>query len=169
MCISAVVAENDQQGIELVQHTPKRDKGPVAKPEKVPLAPKQTSSGPHSMSLYSDTSGVNAPSRLYDGFNGSQGAQVPQTEHTFERIQFKQATQNNGKRRAAQQYYHLIIELWANAGGAREQYVKVAVRKSAKMIVRGRSPGHYLNDRRGSQAVAQEVLLETLLGILSAV
>ncbi|GAP87277.2 putative meiosis-specific protein NDT80 [Rosellinia necatrix] len=68
MSISAVVSDSDSQSIDLVQHTPKRDKGPTAKPEK------------------------------------STG----------------------------------------------EQFLKVAERKSAKMIVRGRSPGHYQTERRGS-------------------
>jgi meiosis-specific transcription factor NDT80 len=155
MCISAVVADNEQHSIELVQHTPKRDKGPISKPSKTPIAPK-SSATPHtaSLNMYGDGSGLSNSRSLYgDGFGGQTtvGQQVP-TEHTFERIQFKQATQNNGKRRAAQQYYHLVVELWADVGNqATEQFVKVAFRKSAKMIVRGRSPGHYQNERRNSQ------------------
>ena len=157
MCISAMVADNEQHNIELVQHTPKRDKGPISKPTKTPLAPK-LGSAPHvsSLGLYPDTSGhTSSRGGIYgDNFGATQQGvnhQVP-TEHTFERIQFKQATQNNGKRRAAQQYYHLVVELWADVGSQLpEQYIKVAFRKSAKMIVRGRSPGHYQNERRNSQ------------------
>lgn len=155
MCISAVVADNDQHNIELVQHTPKRDKGPVTKPSKTRLQPK-TNATPHatSLNMYGDGSGLSNSRSLYsDGFGGQTnvGQQVP-NEHTFERIQFKQATQNNGKRRAAQQYYHLVVELWAEVGNqATDDFVKVASRKSAKMIVRGRSPGHYQNERRNSQ------------------
>ncbi|KAL5601197.1 uncharacterized protein BROUX77_005446 [Berkeleyomyces rouxiae] len=147
MCISAVVAENDGHAIELVQHTPKRDKGPVMKPTKVVLSPRPPSNH-HPLGLYG-----NHESRGYnEGFNNPQAPSAGlQAEHTFERIQFKQATANNGKRRAAQQYYHLMIELWANVGGqAGEKYIKVGHRKSAKMIVRGRSPGHYQSERRGS-------------------
>ncbi|KAH7328247.1 hypothetical protein B0I35DRAFT_12688 [Stachybotrys elegans] len=153
MSISAVVSDNDQQNIELVQHTPKRDKGPTAKPDRVPLEPKQ-GVGHHHMNLYGDSAAVGGPRGMYSDAYGGQGAgQAAATEHTFERIQFKQATQNNGKRRAAQQYYHLVVELWANVGTqASDSPLKVAVRKSAKMIVRGRSPGHYQNDRRGSQS-----------------
>lgn len=136
MCISAVVADNEQQHIELVQHTPKRDKGPTSKPAKIPMAPKTGAPSHHSLAPYGD---------------GLYAEGLP-AEHTFERIQFKNATLNNGKRRAAQQYYHLIVELWADVGAhAPDQYVKVAYRKSAKMIVRGRSPGHYQNERHGSQ------------------
>ena len=90
---------------------------------------------------------------MYGGENFGQGAnQIAfQTEHTFERIQFKQATANNGKRRAAQQYYHVVVELFVDLGTQiPEQFAKVAYRKSAKMIVRGRSPGHYQTERRGS-------------------
>ncbi|KAK0645684.1 hypothetical protein B0T16DRAFT_330496, partial [Cercophora newfieldiana] len=153
MCISAVVADNESLAIELVQHTPKRDKGPIAKPEKVRLSSKPPQASHHPInSIYNTSSGVGdlASSRGYDqGFGQTQSNL--NNEHTFERIQFKQATANNGKRRAAQQYYHLIVELWADTGSQQgDPFVKVAFKKSAKMIVRGRSPGHYQSERRAS-------------------
>jgi len=151
MSISAVVADNDNLAIELVQHTPKRDKGPIAKPEKVRLSSKPPQTNHHPInSMYSNSSGDLGASRAYDsGFGQTQGNL--NNEHTFERIQFKQATANNGKRRAAQQYYHLIVELWADTGSQQgDPFVKVAYKKSAKMIVRGRSPGHYQSERRAS-------------------
>lgn len=153
MSISAVVADNDQQSIELVQHTPKRDKGPTSKPEKVLLAPKNSIPS-HHVAMYSDASSSSAARAVYqDGYNGGQGSGQPATEHTFERIQFKQATQNNGKRRAAQQYYHLMVELWADLGSHfADKFFKIAYRKSEKMIVRGRSPGHYQNEKRRSHS-----------------
>ncbi|KAI8632152.1 p53-like transcription factor [Xylariaceae sp. FL1651] len=152
MTISAVVSDSDSQTIDLVQHTPKRDKGPTAKPEKVRLLPKpqQTS---HSLGMYQDHHTMASSSRsIYEGGYSQSGQVAFSTEHTFERIQFKQATANNGKRRAAQQYYHLVVELYADVGAQNpgDQFIKVAERKSAKMIVRGRSPGHYQNERRGS-------------------
>jgi meiosis-specific transcription factor NDT80 len=154
MCISAVVSDNDSHTIDLVQHTPKRDKGPIAKPEKVRLSPKPPQASHHPLSnLYAGPDGTLGSSRYeQQGFGQPTQQGSAPTEHTFERIQFKQATANNGKRRAAQQYYHLIVELWADVGqqGGSEQWVKVAYRKSAKMIVRGRSPGHYQSERRGS-------------------
>lgn len=73
----------------------------------------------------------------------------PQTVHTFERVQFKQATANNGKRRASQQYFHLIVELFADVrkeGSDNPVWVKVAQRVSDKIVVRGRSPSHYQNE-----------------------
>lgn len=159
MSITAAVADNDQHGIDLVQHTPKRDKGPTAAPPRVPLMAK-TDPGSHHLGMYAGAAGMahgplSSP-HYPDGWVSTEpSSNSPQTECTFERIQFKQATQNNGKRRAAQQYYHLIIELWANIGPpgkGQENWVKVAYRKSAKMIVRGRSPGHYQNERRGSSS-----------------
>ncbi|KAI0160404.1 hypothetical protein GGR57DRAFT_418752 [Xylariaceae sp. FL1272] len=153
MTISAVVSDSDSQTIDLVQHTPKRDKGPTAKPEKVRLLPKTQQSAAHSaLSMYQDHHGMaGGPRAIYEGGYSQSGQSTYSTEHTFERIQFKQATANNGKRRAAQQYYHLVVELYADVGSlSPDQYIKVAERKSAKMIVRGRSPGHYQSERRGS-------------------
>ncbi len=150
MSISAVVSDNDSHSIELVQHTPKRDKGPVARPEKIRLMAKPPQAAHHNMGMYG-ADGMAVGSRYDHGYGPPQTG-FP-SEHTFERIQFKQATANNGKRRAAQQYYHLLVELWAKVGhasGDQQQHVKVAHRKSAKMIVRGRSPGHYQPERRGS-------------------
>jgi meiosis-specific transcription factor NDT80 len=73
---------------------------------------------------------------------------APRREHAFERLQFKQATANNGKRRAAQQYYQLVVALWADVGPQNETgFVKIAQRKSANLIVRGRSPGNYQSKR----------------------
>ncbi|KAJ9423829.1 hypothetical protein QL093DRAFT_2097781 [Fusarium oxysporum] len=128
MSISAVVSDNEQHNIDLASHH-------------------------HHMGMFSESVVPNRP--VYpDNFSNQPGSQQLPTEHTFERIQFKQATQNNGKRRAAQQYYQLVVELWGEVANqsSGDQYVKIATRKSAKMIVRGRSPGHYQNDRRGSQS-----------------
>nr|POE87918.1 meiosis-specific transcription factor ndt80 [Quercus suber] len=69
--------------------------------------------------------------------------------HQFERVQFKQATANNGKRRASQQYFHLLVELMVDVrqeGASDPVWVKVAQRVSEKIVVRGRSPSHYQNE-----------------------
>ncbi|KAK1973849.1 NDT80/PhoG like DNA-binding family protein [Colletotrichum cereale] len=154
MSISAVVAENDSHTIELVQHTSKRDNGPIEKPRKVQLHPKHPQMS-HPMGLYHSDSVLGGPSRIgfpdSGGYGGQQGCDSYQVEHTFERIQFKQATANNRKRRAAQQYFHLLIELWADVGSqGPDNFIRIAYRKSAKMIVRGRSPSHYQSQRRTS-------------------
>lgn len=148
MCIGAVVDGRDGKSIELVQHTPKRDKGPQEKPTRQILSPRPPHpSGGHS--IYGSD-----PNRgsLYDTQSFSTNPNQPSTEATFERIQFKNATANNGKRRAAQQYYHILVELFVDLGAqyAGERWVKIASRMSAPMVVRGRSPGHYQNERRGS-------------------
>lgn len=147
LSIAAVVDGIDGKPIDLVQHTPKRDKGPQEKPPRIPVQPR-----PH-QPFYAGDSGVGSTSRYDQGFGHPPNQ--PQSEATFERIQFKCATANNGKRRAAQQYYHLLVELFADVGGQQsERWVKVATRMSAPMVVRGRSPGHYQSERRASNATA---------------
>ncbi|KAI8370363.1 uncharacterized protein BYT42DRAFT_582065 [Radiomyces spectabilis] len=116
--ISARVSNSDKR-IELVQHTPKRDKGPQCTPTPRPITP----GGNLSMSSV----GTN------------------QNIVTFERIQFKTATANNGKRRAAQQYYVCLVDLYADYGDNKQ--VKVASCQSAPLVVRGRSPGHYSDNQ----------------------
>ncbi|KAI9742924.1 MAG: hypothetical protein M1818_003654 [Claussenomyces sp. TS43310] len=153
MSIAAVVDGRDGKPIELVQHTPKRDKGPQNQPDRVTLAPRPP------LTMYSNVSegGLGTASRaVFDGSYPPGTPNQPQTETTFERIQFKQATANNGKRRAAQQYYHLLVELYADVGpqmGA-GRWIKIAQRVSCQIVVRGRSPGHYQSERRGSNTSA---------------
>ncbi|KAI9299911.1 hypothetical protein BJ944DRAFT_244709 [Cunninghamella echinulata] len=117
--ISARVSNSDKQ-IELVQHTPKRDKGPQTKPLPKPITP----NGNLSLSSV----GTN------------------QNIATFERIQFKTATANNGKRRAAQQYYIVAVELFAETHEG--ERVCVASCISSPLVVRGRSPGHYADNNQ---------------------
>lgn len=113
--VSACVSNNTDKKIELVQHTPKRDKGPQMVPK--PQA-------------------VRAGGNLHLASVGSSHHIV-----TFERMQFKTATANNGKRRAAQQYYEIVISLYANT--CHGESILVATCHSAPLVVRGRSPGHY--------------------------
>lgn len=164
MSISAVVNTQDSETRELVQHTPKRDKQSERKPGKVTLQPNQPPS------LVLNHGSMATPSHL--GFAAPpptssmrmdyshayptppQPSQPP-TQHTFERIQFQKATANNGKRRAQQQYYNLVVELYAEisnpiGNGVDAQWVKIAKRLSHPMVVRGRSPGHYKDGRRDS-------------------
>ncbi|KAI8073427.1 uncharacterized protein B0P05DRAFT_473597 [Gilbertella persicaria] len=112
--ISARVTNNDKK-IDLVQHTPKRDKGPQMVPEPRP---------------------VRAGGNLHLASVGSN-----HNIATFERLQFKTATANNGKRRAAQQYYEIVVDLIAHM--AHHPPLCVASCVSEPLVVRGRSPGHY--------------------------
>ncbi|KAI7872815.1 hypothetical protein BDF14DRAFT_1697950, partial [Spinellus fusiger] len=112
--ISARIA-NGEKKIGLVQHTPKRDKGPQIVPE-----PRILSAG----------------GNLHLTSVGSNHNVI-----TFERLQFKTATANNGKRRAAQQYYEVVVDLYATTAGQKRFHVATCT--SAPLVVRGRSPGHY--------------------------
>ncbi|CAO3619830.1 unnamed protein product [Mucor hiemalis] len=107
--------------IQLIQHTPKRDKGPQTTPSPKPIRP--------------------------GGNIGFSAVGSSQSIVTFERLQFKTATANNGKRRAAQQYYVIIVELLAKLRNGNT--VPVATTKSAALVVRGRSPGHYAETDSG--------------------
>ncbi|KAJ2716035.1 hypothetical protein H4R19_000869, partial [Coemansia spiralis] len=122
--IAAQVAASNR-GVELVQHTPKRDKGPQITPQPQPARP-------------SDSLGP-----------GAQGVNTSATV-CFERLQFKTATANNGKRRAAQQYYALEVELLAACDDG--HCVAVATSTSSPIVVRGRSPGHYADTSRRRNA-----------------
>ena len=169
MTISAVVDNEQGKPIELVMHTPKRDKGPQLKIEKQVLVPRSSTTtsstyahgGVGSLASIGNISSSDGSRPVFDsaggiGGNFSSATQPPLSEHTFERIQFKQATANNGKRRARQQYYHLMLELWvdlgASSGLGEKRWQKVGYRISPPMVVRGRSPGHYHAERRGSNA-----------------
>ncbi|CAK1363571.1 unnamed protein product [Cercospora beticola] len=113
-----------------------------------PFLPLQ-STGADTASAPAQASSLTATSYGYAG--GSTHLPLPgqNITHTFERVQFKQATANNGKRRASQQYFHLIVELFADVrpdGASDPTWVKVAHRVSEKIVVRGRSPSHYQNE-----------------------
>ena len=154
ICITARVSGDDAKPIDLVQHTPKRDKGPLGRPQKIKLMPCPSGSS----GVYSEPSGPSPSSQLSPDYESSYAASSPNSPQnptlaSFDRIQFKNATANNGKRRAAQQYFHIVVELFAQVSGGQSseiQWTKVASRTSAPMVVRGRSPGHYQDDRRGS-------------------
>ncbi|KND00274.1 uncharacterized protein SPPG_04602 [Spizellomyces punctatus DAOM BR117] len=107
---------NGQREVELVQHTAKRDKGPQMLPEPKLCQPQDP--------MTTATRGV-------DSFHSV----------TYERLQFKAATANNGKRRAAQQYHVLVAELYAELSD--KSRIKIAITESAPLVVRGRAPGHY--------------------------
>ena len=160
MSISAIVNGQYGETRELVQHTPKRDKQSERRPAKVPLQPSlppplmlghnPTSNSNHLGFSLGSTSGIGMD---YTTYPTAQQPSQPPTQHTFERIQFQKATANNGKRRAQQQYYNLVVELYAQiepVGAGSSQWVKIARRQSHPMVVRGRSPGHYKDGRRDS-------------------
>lgn len=121
--ISSHVANSDK-AVELVEYSPKRDKGPTNTPQPRPLTP----GGNLTLSSVNGTPSI----------------------ATFERIQFKSATANNGKRRAAQQYYVVTVNLYAQLNTG--ELVSVASIDSTPVVVRGRSPGHYADGAAAATA-----------------
>ncbi|KIV89654.1 hypothetical protein PV10_07039 [Exophiala mesophila] len=156
---TAAQSNGESEARGLVQHTPKRDKATESVPGRHPVSPSvhaSMSSGglyPGTGSMYPSssqiTSSVLGP---YGGYDSSSNG--PPANHTFERIQFQRATANNGKRRAQQQYFQVVVELSADIGrtSGTEDWVLIATRESEPVVVRGRSPGHYKDtQRRDSQ------------------
>ncbi|KAJ3226309.1 meiosis-specific transcription factor ndt80 [Clydaea vesicula] len=126
---------NGSREIDLIQHTAKRDKGPQIVPQPKPCEPQD-------------------PSIAY-GMSRNEN----DTSHTviFERLQFKSATANNGKRRAAQQYHVVFAELLARCDDG--CIARVASTESAPLVVRGRAPGHYASisgSKRNQMADTEE-------------
>ncbi|KAF5858211.1 hypothetical protein ETB97_004665 [Aspergillus alliaceus] len=162
MSISAIVNAQFGEVRELVQHTPKRDKQSERRPGRIVLQPCQPPSlvlnhGPgsgssqHAFGLASQSTGMSID--YNNSYNSAPPPSQPPTQHTFERIQFQKATANNGKRRAQQQYYNLVVDLYAevaNPVSTETQWIKIARKLSHPMVVRGRSPGHYKDGRRDS-------------------
>jgi len=155
LTIGARVYNSDQKIIDLVQHTPKRDKGPQLKPALNLMTP----GGDVERHAHHDSADTDEERAALSG-NIPEG-EAPRVV-TYERIQFKQATANNGKRRAAQQYFSLIVEAYAVVLGAQgPEDIRVAVAKSSPVVVRGRSPGHYSDNPPSEQKRPQELTTST--------
>ena len=149
--LAATMDEERGKPIGLIQHTAKRDRGPqleVTIAKLPPLSPQSQ------MPPYHGTCRTNGPILPLQQDGDHQNATIPpQGQHTFERIQFKQATANNGRRRAQQQFYHIMVELHADLrerATDKEDWHKVAHKMSDAMVVRGRSPGHYKDSPNSS-------------------
>jgi meiosis-specific transcription factor NDT80 len=159
VALAAAIDNSGGKAIELIQHTPKRDKGPQLPMKKELLSPtppgKNHDHNGYSLHSFPQNTTIAGPQLPLQNESDTSHSYSPAShsnnnyQHAFERIQFKSATANNGKRRAQQQYYHLIVELWANVQTQRDpepQWVKVAARSSSPVVVRGRSPSHYSNE-----------------------
>jgi hypothetical protein len=155
--LAASVSNSGGKPTELFQHSPKRDKGPQLPMKKELLSPTPPQNSYHFGGNILESAPNNAilagPQLALQKDSGmSQGYSLAASnyQHTFERVQFKSATSNNGKRRAQQQqYFHLIVELWANVqaeGDPEPQWAQVAARSTAPIVVRGRSPRTYSNE-----------------------
>ncbi|KAJ5267894.1 NDT80 / PhoG like DNA-binding family protein [Penicillium angulare] len=139
MSISVIVDGSCNETCPLIQHTPKRDKQSERTPGPVILQPMP----PPSLTTCSTGAGeyggfaLSSPSLNYNlGFAEPSQPCQPPTSHLFERIQFQKATANNGKRRAQQQYYNLVVELYAEVPrGEVSDWVQIARRHSYPMVV----------------------------------
>jgi len=132
VCIASRIASSEKK-IDLIQHTPKRDKGPQIVPGL------RNIKGGGALTALSATP---SPSHS-SGSPTSPSMSTPQSVVTYERVQFKTATANNGKRQAAQQFYILFVDLYAHTEEG--TVYCVASSQSDSLVVRGRSPGHYVD------------------------
>lgn len=151
MTIAATLDRAQGKKVELIRHTAKRDKAPQLEIKLVKLPPNPPQSAARAGAFHS-TAQAHSPilplQRLPNDPSFYDILSAPQQEckHSFDRIQYKVATQNNGRRRSAQQFYHLVVQLWADVrqtSDQKEEWVKVAYCTSPPMVVRGRSPSHY--------------------------
>lgn len=127
----SAVLHGEGRAVQLVKYTAKRDRASAVAPEKVRLEPR-----PEHMQVDS--------------------VWAHMVQHTFGRLQFKYATPNNGRRPAPQKYYHLEVELWVDVGKDQQQeWIKIGYKQSARLIVRGRSPGHYNSQEYNNAMVSQ--------------
>lgn len=154
---TAAVNSQDSETRGLVQHTPKRDKATESVPKRHLVVassahPLTNVGGAGHSELYPMHLGA-GPLNSYEAYSHAATHATAPSHHTFERIQFQKATANNGKRRAQQQYFHLLVNLEANVGrpDEPEDWITVACKQSEQMVVRGRSPGHYKDNRRDNR------------------
>ena len=65
--------------------------------------------------------------------------------HTFPRLQFRKATENNGVRRKGQSFFRVVIDLRASIVGqsGEREWVKIASTMSGPLLVRGRCPNSF--------------------------
>ncbi|KAL8807349.1 MAG: hypothetical protein Q9200_004699 [Gallowayella weberi] len=147
LCISAVTDSGDV--LTLVQHDAKMDGGHVHDPEPCTVTP-----------MTKDQSLL--PKLRQNNFFSpwpSQDVERRPFVARFPRLQFRNATANNGKRRANQQYFHLVLGLIAETRHSVESQILVATRKSQGIVVRGRSPGHYHEHDSSSSSAPNRAML----------
>lgn len=127
MGLSAVVSGNETQGIELTQKIANFETEPILSPGIVVMGPKQSE-------LPSDW-------------------EITPTEHRFEMLQFNRATATEGSTHRSQEYYNLLIELWADVGDGIEgqRLIRVAWAASTRLIVLGPSPNQYERKHDGTE------------------
>jgi meiosis-specific transcription factor NDT80 len=174
--ISGIDNSHSGKVVELVQFSPKRDHGKKGRPPLHRVAPTLSEfvsplgNGPAAHSIRSSSYAEGPILQYQDARDPCQldkslyghGEEVPDgtvTNHTWERIQFKNATANNGRRRQNQQAFMVVVTLWADIRETRENgrapyWLPVAKCHSDEVVIRGRSPNHYHPKGGGASAVA---------------
>jgi meiosis-specific transcription factor NDT80 len=176
--INAQVADDGGTHVELVQHTTKRDKGPQCIPIPQPILPGGSldnswlqlmmaeelarNGKQHQQQQQDDHQPLSEILMTGEDLNGSDNnhyckpARV-QDIVSFDRLQFRSATANNGKRRTSQQYFALSFNLFAdirNEDGSIGSHL-IARSLSVPLVVRGRSPSHYNDSPYSSMSSGQ--------------
>jgi hypothetical protein len=165
LSITGVDNSTSAKTIELVQFSPKRDAGKKGRPAMYRVSPTvpdfvtPLGQGPTAYALRNAAQGPDLPyqnaqdlpqteSGIFDQQDITDPAAGAATTHTWERIQFKNATANNGRRRQNQQAFMVVVTLWADIRETRENgrapyWYPVAKCHSDEVVIRGRSPNHY--------------------------
>ena len=131
--VSAVNNNNHKSKTSvLVQHSSKRNRATQSSPGRVTV---------QALQLRTPSAVGNSPA--------NRRHQSPPTSHTFERIQFKKSTTNEGKRRVQQQYFHIVVELSVEIKPSDQSshWTTIATRGSQPVVVRGRAPRYYRDGR----------------------
>ncbi|KAF3031945.1 hypothetical protein E8E12_003354 [Didymella heteroderae] len=115
--LAAAIHGSGEKTIELIQYTPKRDRGEkLSKKELLAPTPPGKSREHYGLNNFHQSSSVPGPQLPLQNKSDSSQQYSPTShasskyKHDFERIQFRLATPHNG--RTQQQYYCLIVELW---------------------------------------------------------
>ncbi|KAL8692509.1 MAG: hypothetical protein Q9218_002484 [Villophora microphyllina] len=143
-CFSLSAVTDSGESIRLIQH---RGKASTSTPEYCETIPIEEGQAPFVQARTPQSPESQAPT----GTNREPSVAI------FDRVQFCTATASNGKRRAAQQYFHLLVTLWAGIGQGPERLIQIATSRSDRIVVRGRSPGHYHDDRREDHGNVQDL------------
>jgi hypothetical protein len=165
LSISGIDNSTSAKTIELVQFSPKRDAGNKGKPAMYRVSPTfpdfatALGQGPTQFALRNSAQVLDLPYQnaqdppqsepgIFDTKAIDDPAAGDATTHTWERIQFKNATANNGRRRQNQQAFMVVVTLWADIRETRDNgrapyWFPVAKCHSDEVVIRGRSPNHY--------------------------
>ena len=125
-------AKNHEHGEDVAVSVFTAKRGPPINPAP-PLEQKMQPNVPGNSSVYAESTG-----------HGSDALHRP-IYHTFPRLQFRKATDNNGMRRKGQSFFRVVVELRAliMRGSGEEEWVQIASTVSGPLLVRGRCPNSF--------------------------